>query len=44
MQRGLRDGGLIIERMETRDGGKSIEAPDALIHHWLASYLCPASR
>jgi hypothetical protein len=41
MQRGLRDGGLIIERMETRDGGKSIGAPDALIHHWLAIVFVP---
>src|SRR5438045_2386621 len=41
MRRGLRDGGMIIERMETRDGGKSIEAPDALIHHWLALVFVP---
>ncbi len=41
MQRGLRDGGLIIERMETRDGGKSIDTPDALIHHWLAVVFVP---
>jgi hypothetical protein len=41
MQHGLRDGGLIVERMETRDGGKSIDAPDALIHHWLAVVFVP---
>jgi hypothetical protein len=41
MQRGLRDGGLIIERMETHDGAKSIDAPDALIHHWLAIVFVP---
>jgi hypothetical protein len=27
--------------METRDGDKSIEAPDALIHHWLAIVFVP---
>jgi len=41
MERGLREGGLIIERLETRDGGKSIDAPDALIHHWLAIVFVP---
>src|SRR5712671_3252081 len=41
MDRGLRDGGLIIERMETRDNGKSIDIPDALIHHWLALVYVP---
>jgi len=43
MERGLRDGGLIIERMETKDGGKSISAPDALIHHWLAMVFVPGA-
>jgi hypothetical protein len=43
MQRGLRAGGHIIERMETRDGRKSIEAPDALIHHWLAIVFVPGA-
>jgi hypothetical protein len=41
MQRGLQDGGLIVERMETRDGGKSIDPPDAMIHHWLAVVFVP---
>src|SRR4051812_1401692 len=41
MQRGLQDGGLIIERMDTRDGGKTIDVPDALIHHWLAIVFVP---
>jgi hypothetical protein len=27
--------------MDTRDGGKSIDAPDALIHHWLAVVFVP---
>jgi len=41
MERGLRDGGLIIERMDTRDAGKSIDAPGAMIHHWLAVVFVP---
>jgi hypothetical protein len=43
MQRGLRDGGLIIERLETRADGKSIEAPGALIHHWLGIVFVPGA-
>lgn len=43
MTRGLHDGGLIIERMETRDHGKSIDPPDALIHHWLAVVFVPGA-
>jgi hypothetical protein len=35
LQRGLRDGGVIIERLETRDGSKSIDFPGALLHHWV---------
>src|SRR4051812_8738768 len=41
MQRGLSDGGIIIERMDTRDRGKSIDVPDAMIHHWLAIIFVP---
>src|SRR2546423_257436 len=41
IERGLRDGGLVIERLDTRDAGKSIDAPDALIHHWLAIVFVP---
>lgn len=43
MEQGLRDGGLIIERMETRDNEKSIDVPDALIHHWLALVYVPGA-
>jgi hypothetical protein len=41
LQRGLRDGGIIIERLETRDGSKSIEFPDALLHHWVGLVFVP---
>src|SRR5690349_10031228 len=41
LQRGLRDGGVIIERLQTRDGTKSIDFPDALIHHWVGLVFVP---
>jgi hypothetical protein len=44
LQRGLRDGGIIIERLETRDKSKSIEFPDALLHHWVALVFAPGAR
>jgi hypothetical protein len=44
MRRGLRDGGLVIERLETRDGSKSIDAPDGLIHHWVALVFVPGAH
>ena len=43
-QRGLRDGGIIIERLETRDRGKSIDFPDALLHHWLGLVFVPGAH
>jgi hypothetical protein len=39
--RGLQAGGVIVERVQTRDGGKAIEAPDALIHHWVGTVFVP---
>jgi hypothetical protein len=41
MQHGLRQGGLVIERLETRDGSQSIRTPGALIHHWLGIVFVP---
>jgi len=35
MRRGLQDGGVVIERLETKDGNRTIDAPGALIHHWV---------
>lgn len=43
-QRGLRDGGIIIERLETLDGSKSIEFPDALLHHWVGLVFVPGAH
>jgi hypothetical protein len=41
LQTGLQQGGVIIERLETRDGSKSIDVPDGLIHHWLGLVFVP---
>jgi hypothetical protein len=39
--RGLQQGGVIIERLQTRDGSKEIEVPDGLIHHWIGAVFVP---
>src|SRR5436190_20237002 len=41
LQRGLRDGGVIIERLETGDGTKSSDFPDALLHRWIGLVFVP---
>jgi hypothetical protein len=44
LQRGLQDGGVIIERLETRDGSKPIDFPDAMIHHWVGLVFVPGAH
>ena len=39
--KGLQQGAVLIERLETRDGSKEIDAPDALIHHWIGTVFVP---
>jgi len=39
----LRDGDVITERLETRDGDHEIETPGALIHHWVGTIFIPGS-
>jgi hypothetical protein len=39
--RGLNAGGVVIERLQTRDGPQEIEAPDGLIHHWVGTVFVP---
>jgi hypothetical protein len=41
LQRGLHQGGVIMERLQTRDGSKEIEAPGGLIHHWVGVVFVP---
>jgi hypothetical protein len=39
--RGLQAGAVIVERLKTRDGPTEIDAPDALIHHWVGTVFVP---
>jgi len=42
--RGLQGGGVIVERLQTRDGSKEIDAPGALIHHWVGTVFVPRTH
>jgi hypothetical protein len=37
----LRRGGFVIESLETREGGRSIEVPDGIVHHWVGVVFVP---
>jgi hypothetical protein len=39
----LRDGKVVIERLATLDGGKKIEVPGGLIHHWIGTVFIPGA-
>jgi hypothetical protein len=39
----LRSGGVVIEKLETLDGGKPIEVPGGLIHHWIGTAFVPGA-
>jgi hypothetical protein len=39
--KGLQQGGVTIERLQTREGTKEIEVPDGLIHHWVGTVFVP---
>jgi hypothetical protein len=41
--RDLRDGRVVIERLETLDAGKRIEVPGGLIHHWIGTIFVPGA-
>ena len=41
--RDLRDGKVVIERLETLDGGKKIEVPGGLVHHWIGTIFVPGA-
>ena len=40
-RRRLMSGEVLIERLETLVKGKPLEAPDGLIHHWIATVFLP---
>jgi hypothetical protein len=37
----LRNGEVVIERLETLDNGNQIPVPGAMIHHWIATIFVP---
>jgi hypothetical protein len=37
----LHEGHVLIERLHTRDGNKSIPIPDGLVHHWIGTIFVP---
>lgn len=39
----LRNGQLIIERLETLESGKPIPAPGGIIHHWIGTIFIPGA-
>jgi len=39
----LKNGEVAIERLKTTDDGKGIEAPGALIHHWVGTAFIPGA-
>lgn len=39
----LREGHVVIERLETLDAGKHICVPDGLIHHWIGTVFIPGA-
>jgi hypothetical protein len=41
VMRRLRNGEVVVERLETRDEGKSIRISGGLIHHWVGTVLLP---
>jgi len=41
--RDLRDGKVVIERLETLDANKKIEVPGGLIHHWIGTIFIPGA-
>jgi hypothetical protein len=43
LEQRARRGELVIERLETREGGKRVEAPDGLIHHWVGLVFVPGA-
>jgi hypothetical protein len=39
----LHEGKVMIERLETLDGGKKIAVPGGLIHHWIGTIFVPGA-
>ena len=37
----LRAGRISIERLEAKEGGRTIDIPDGLVHHWVGIIFVP---
>jgi len=37
----LRNGELVIERLRVRPGGRELDVPDGMIHHWIGAVFIP---
>ncbi len=37
----LRAGEVVVERLETRDGGEKVDVPSGMAHHWIGTVLIP---
>ena len=37
----VRRGEIVVSRLDTRDGGRPIEVPDGLCHHWVGTVFTP---
>lgn len=37
----LRAGEVVVERLETRDGGDEVDIPSGMVHHWIGTVLIP---
>jgi hypothetical protein len=37
----LKTGGLVIERLQVRPGGRELDVPGGLIHHWVGTVFIP---
>jgi hypothetical protein len=40
----LASGEVVVDALESRDGGKRIDVPDGLIHHWIGTVSMPGVR
>jgi hypothetical protein len=43
MLRSLQTGGLVMEPVTTRDGTRTIDVPDGMIHHWIGVVFVPGT-
>ena len=37
----LRSGEVVVERLETREGGDEVDIPSGMVHHWIGTVLIP---